>query len=137
MPKRIQVGEHRTWIEGDVMRVIRDGPVNLAEMQELHRLLDHWHLERGVNYLLMDIRGMPPPEPEVRKWMAQPKNAAPIRAVIAVGASPAVRAISTLMRKAMELVGHRARTPFLMMKSDEEALAWIENDRGRAPRHVE
>lgn len=130
MAETVHVGTHRAWIEGDVMRVTHAGPISLAEMQELHRFLERWYEERGVRYLMMDIRAMPPPEPEVRKWMAQPKKSAPVRAVIAVGASPAVRVISTLMRKAMELLGNRSATPFLMMKSEEEAFAWIENDRG-------
>lgn len=130
MAETVHVGTHRAWIEGDVMRVTHAGPISLAEMQELHRFLERWYEERGVRYLMMDIRAMPPPEPEVRKWMAQPKKSAPVRAVIAVGASPAVRVISTLMRKAMELLGNRSETPFLMMKSEEEAFAWIENDRG-------
>ena len=131
MHDSIMVGAHRAWVEGDVMRVVHVGPVTIPELEVLYRQLGVWNEERGVWYLLIDIQAMPPPEPEVRKWMAKPKSSAPIRAVLAVGASPAVRVISTLLTKAMELLGNKPGTPFMMMKSEAEAQAWIQSDRSR------
>lgn len=50
-------------------------------------------------------------------------------AIAVGGASPVVRIMATMVDRAVRLLGHRQTMVFLLLKTEEEALAWIEADR--------
>lgn len=130
MKEAIEIGAHRAWVEGDVMRVVEQGLVSLAEMQVIVGLLRRWQAEKGVHYALIDIRRLLPMEPDVKKYLMQEFKTIRMRGVVGIGASPVVRMTTNLIVKALETLGYRGVT-VISVRDEAEGLAWIEQDRMR------
>ncbi len=130
MKDAIEIGAHRAWVEGDVMRLIEQGLVSLSEMKVIVGLLRRWQAEKGVQYALIDIRRLLPMEPEVKKYLTHEFKTIRLRAVLGIGASPVVRMTTNLIVKALETLGYQG-VPVITVRDEAEGLAWIEQDRMR------
>lgn len=129
MKEMVEFGTHRAWVEGDVMRVVEQGLVSLSEIQTLMALIKRWQKEYGIQYALLDVRRMLPFEPEVKKWLMHEFKTIRLRAVVGIGASATVRIMTSLGEQAMDLLGYKDRTMIVSLRTEAEALAWIEADR--------
>ncbi len=129
MKDAIAIGAHLVGVEADVVRVEHHGLLSLSEIQKTFELVSQWQKERGVQYMIVDMQRMAPLEPEVRKWIAQNAKTLSLRAMLAVGASPVVRIMATMVDRAVKILWHKHTMVFLLLKTEEEALAWIEADR--------
>lgn len=129
MKDLVEFGTHRAWVEGDVARVVEQGLVSLSEIQTLVALIKRWQKEYGIQYALLDVRRMLPFEPEVKKWLMHEFKTIRLRAVVGIGASATVRVMTTLGEQAMDLLGYKDRTSIVSLRTEAEALAWIEADR--------
>lgn len=131
MNNSVAIGNHNAWRDGDVMRVALRGLITIPELQTLHDLIKRWREEHNVQYAIYDMRHMLPLEPHVRKWITQNFQTGVWRANLLLGASPVVRLLITALQEAMALAGTRSESPVVMAKTEEQALAWIEQDRAR------
>lgn len=125
----VSFGMHRAWVEGDIVRVVLQGLLTVTEIKTLLELIKRWKEERGINYVLYDVKRLLPPEPEVRRWMTKEFKIIALRGALVVGASPVLRLVSAALQQAISLVGRQADSPLMMLKNEEEALAWIAKDR--------
>lgn len=119
------VGKHRMRVDGDIFVTINEGPVSLKEMQIITAHLKLTVDNNGVRFLLMDLARADAPSPEARRWMTQNPYQG-IDAVAGHGASRALRFMSDLMRRAMDLLNKARRTPFRLFDTEAEARAYFE-----------
>ena len=125
-----KIGAHRVSLEGDTMRVVFQGLVSLPEIQAIVAVLTRWQQERkGIQYLFYDASRLLPFEPDVKRWVMNDFKGPPLRGVLVVGASPTLRVMMTVVLKTLELVRQKLERPIILLKTEADALAWIEADR--------
>ena len=121
------VGKHKVRIEGDIFVSINDGPVSLGEMKAITEQLRKAVDERGVRFLMMNLMRAEAPSPEARRWMSQNPYQG-VQAVAGYGASRALRFLSDLMRRAMDLLNPtNRRTPFRLFDTEADVLAYFDS----------
>lgn len=128
------VGKHRVRIDGDVFVTINEGPVALKEMCAIMDQIKHAVDHDGVRFLLMNLARAEAPTPDTRRWMTKNPYQG-ISAVAGYGANRALRFMSDLMRKAMDLLNpHNQRTPFRLFDTETEARAYFDTLRNSSSR---
>lgn len=121
------VGKHKVRIEGDIFVSINDGPVSLVELKTITGQLRQAVEGNGVRFFMMNLTRADAPSPEARRWMTQNPYQG-VQAVAGYGANRALRFLSDLMRRAMDLLNStNRRAPFRLFETEAEVLAYFDS----------
>lgn len=130
MDGKLYFGKHWMHLAGDILFCKYIGTISVPDVQESMRLLDGKLLPGHTYYIIADVAEVTGMDAEARKisteWFAQHD----IGATVNFGAGAVTRAIGALILSLLRLL-HRNQMSSHFVKTEEEARAWIEEQRRR------
>jgi hypothetical protein len=129
-------GQHTATIQDDTALLVFVGDESLEEAREIGGLLDRSMSAHPRFYVIVDVRRIGNVPSDTRKaWIVWFKTHNP-EAVIVVGAGIAIRSFVKLVAAATRvLTGKEPR--FVLVGSEDEARAWLNAYKQRAPARAE
>lgn len=112
--------------EGDVLHVVFHGPMRAADVAELRRRADEMITSAGRCLLLCDLRNLSTIDSDARRAVAEWGRASSHQSggTAVYGASMGARVLTTLIVKAVQLLGNHD-TGFHFANNEAEARAWL------------
>jgi hypothetical protein len=131
-----RIGQHTATIQEDTALLVFVGDESLEEAREIAGLLGRSMSAHPRFYVIVDVRRIGNVPSETRKvWVVWFKTHNP-EAVIVVGAGIAIRSFVKLVAAATRvLTGKEPR--FILVGSEDEARAWLNAYKQRAPARAE
>lgn len=133
-PHPDRIGAHTVKVQGDVIHVHFHGELRPEDAQGITALADRVAREAGDRvFFVANLKDAGPPGPEARRVFAAWRREYPF-ITIYFGAVLRQQAFATLVDAAMHALGGKA-TRGRFVETEEQALALIEEERGRTDLH--
>jgi hypothetical protein len=124
------IGPHRIILEEDVLFAYVSGPWLLDELKQFLLLCEETKLRLGSVYLVTIVGpgyDLPPPS---RKYIGEWSRAHEVTGNVLAGAPFAMRALITIMTRALQLLG-ASSSGVVFTNTEAEARAWIRHHKLR------
>lgn len=127
------LGPHKMWFEEpDTVRLVTVGMYDMKLLEESNALVRELKQRYPTLYLISDSRQGTGMTPDVRKALGENPDLMPYAASAMFGSSFAMRTMINMMMRAQQLLGVKGAIPFTMVATEEEAKAWVAQQREAA-----
>ncbi|WP_240360497.1 STAS/SEC14 domain-containing protein [Pyxidicoccus caerfyrddinensis] len=127
------LGPHKMWFEEpDTVRLVTVGIYDMKLLEESNALVRELKKNHPTLYLISDSRQGTGMSADVRKLLGENQDLMPYAASVMFGSSFAMRTMVNMMIRAGELMGKKGGIPFAMVGTEEEAKAWVAEQREAA-----
>lgn len=127
------LGPHKMWFEEpDTVRLVTVGAYDMKLMEESNALVRELKQRYPTLYLISDTRQGTGMTAEVRKALGENPDLMPYVGSVMFGSSFAMRTMVNMMIRAQELMGIKGSIAFAMVATEEEAKAWVVEQREAA-----
>ncbi|MFP2931323.1 STAS/SEC14 domain-containing protein [Pyxidicoccus sp. 3LG] len=115
--------------EPDTVRLALVGVYDAKLLEESRALVLELQKRYPTLYLIMDARQGAGMSADVRKLLSSDENYMPYAASVMYGTGFAMRTMINMMVRAGSLLGRTSSRPFAMVGTEEEARAWVAEQR--------
>lgn len=127
------LGPHKMWFEEpDTVRMVTVGAYDMKLLEESNALVRELQKNHPTLYLITDSRQGTGMTPDVRKLLGEKPDLMPYAGSVMYGSSFAMRTMVNMMMRAQQLLGVTADIKFAMVATEEEAKAWVAEQRAAA-----
>ncbi len=126
MATEVTIGPHQLRIDGDAVLTRWMGTPEYEHVRAIHVHFEQALAKYGHLFAINDMRHSGMPSSQTRKWIAEWALRYPSVVVLNFGASLTIRAIQTMVFRALALMGNRPPVEVVYFGSEAEALAWLE-----------
>ncbi|HRI53564.1 MAG TPA: STAS/SEC14 domain-containing protein [Pseudomonadota bacterium] len=119
-----RIGQHTVELYGQTFIFRLHGSFSLAEAKQYTALLDSLTAAGGPLFGILDLQNASGLDPQTRAWIGRWARQAQILGIAAVGASPVMRTVLTLLSNVTRLLSRRSR-PMAFCVTEAEARAWV------------
>lgn len=119
-----RIGQHTVELSGQTFITRLQGCFTLAEAKQYTALLDSLTAAAGPLFGILDMHNASGPDPQTRAWIGRWTRHAQVLGIAAVGASPVMRTVLTLLSNVTRLLSRRSR-PMAFCATEAEARAWV------------
>jgi hypothetical protein len=128
------IGAHRFWHEPpDTLVFCVNGDVREGDVEAYLREMERFAQGKSYIFTMSDVTRMGSMSPEARKVAARPYPKE-VRGMAVYGASFGQRVFIMLLSKAFSVLSKAPSTPLGMFETEEEARAWIREQRAAIER---
>jgi hypothetical protein len=118
--------------EPDTVRLVTVGMYDMKLLEESNALVRELQQRYPTLYLISDSRQGTGMTADVRKTLGENPDLLPYAGSVMFGSSFAMRTMVNMMTRAQELLGRKRNIAFAMVATEEEAKAWVAEQREAA-----
>ena len=127
MMNELTIGPHQVRVDRDAVLTRWIGTPEYEDVRTIHLQFEQVFAKYGRLFVINDMRQSGIPSTQTRKWIADWMLHYQVNVVVLnFGASFAIRALQSMIFRALALIGKKGPIEVIQCTSEAEAIAWIE-----------